>query len=86
MRSISNEYVVTIWQKIPSYIVHNLTYGRRRKLYGYNNVMAVSKYIQLFAEITEENWVTSRPKIGAKLAAWPKGVGVTATIGVTVKA
>ena len=56
------------------------------KLYGYNNVMAVSKYIQLFAEINEENWVTSSPTIGTKLAAWPKGVGVNATVGVTVKA
>ena len=57
-----------------------------RKLYGYNNVMAVSKYIQLFAKITEKNWVMSSPTIGAKLASWPKGVGVTARVGETVKA
>ena len=57
-----------------------------RKLYGYNSVMAVCKYIQLFDEITEENWVMSSPTIGAKLASWSKGVGVTAMVGVTVKA
>ena len=65
--------------------MHNLIYGRMRKLYGYNNVVAVSKYIQLFAEITEENWVMSSPAIGAKLAAWSKGVGVTARIGLSEK-
>ena len=56
-----------------------------RKLYGYNNVMAVSKYIQLLAEITEENWVMSSPTIGTKLATWSKGVGVTSRIGLSVK-
>ena len=53
-----------------------LAYGYTCELYGDNNVMGVIEYIKVFVEITEENWATSNPMCGGKLASWPRRVWV----------